>query len=263
MTTEKIKLNEYLRDILEDRRMTLNSLAQQLDVPNGTVKGWMVANRYPLVTIERMIEIGFVSEKSFDELNQKYQFTCTRPRRSAATCKSNVQLMPSVFSTIDEMCSRQITYDKFGILVRKLFSELADGDTFWLSTNDEIPFEWTFSGFQIIGDKIVSAIDRGAKLVYIITDSSEHRARFAEFIQNIANASSNTKNQSRVCLKQVTRDDAAPLGSKVAMFLNSRSSIFTTMVNTRASGDMWVNYLPSQKFRDHVSGSISRAKQIS
>ncbi len=256
------RLSEHIKQVLAERNMSYSELAHQLQVPSGSIKGWVSDDCYPGELIQKMVNQGFLPNIPLAELELRYQFRLPRPR-----CTSPRFEAPDVQGIIfraDEQAVRPVDDVAFENMVRTLFFELKKDDVFWLITNNEIPIEWNLVGWQGVGDELCASLTKGAKLFYLSPDTTgHHRKLFEGFTERIvARGFDSELVRQQVYLGQIGLDYTPPISSKVAIFREADLRRVTTMVNTRVPGEKWISYHPSSEFTNHMLGAAFKAANM-
>jgi|GEM_PF-5624054 len=256
------RLSDYIKEMLAERRLTYTELANQLQVPGGSIKGWINDNSYPSELIQSMVKRGFLPNLPITELEHRYDFRTTRPR--CMTQRFEAPNIQGVILRAEEQGVSPVDDDLFAGMVRTLFFELRENDTFWLITNNEIPIEWSLVGWQAVADELCASIKKGANLFYLSPDTTgHHKELFNGFISRIiARGFDAELVRRKVLLGQIGLDHTPSIASKVAIFREAEQRRVTTLVNTRVPGERWINYRPSVEFANHMLGVAFKAANI-
>lgn len=256
------KLSELIKQSLEDRHLSQQQLADQLQVPGGSIKGWLSQNRFPGGVLQQMINRGVLPNLPISELELRYDFQVTRP------CDRNPRFeatdVHGIILRAEDQAVKPADEETFGKMVRTLFYELKQNDICWLMTNTEVPIEWNLAGWQSVGDELCVSLKKGAKLFYLSPDvSGLHKELFRGFADRIVARGFDAELVRRqVHLKQIGLDQAPPIGSKVAIFREAALRRVTTLVNTRVPGERWINYRPSAEFANQMLGTAFKAANL-
>lgn len=171
---------------------------------------------------------------------------------------------PSIADIAEQHVSlRTLNETSFDSMVSTLFTHLSNGDICWLITNNEIPTEWTHSGWHQVGDELCESIRRGSKLFYLVPESAQQFENlFAEFLERIRNKGIEPERvQQSVFLKRIGCDQAPPPDSKVAVFAENKNRTLTAVVNTRTDNG-WLIYRPAESYRKLMVGIALKASDL-
>lgn len=170
----KLKLNDLLRKVFEQKGLTLNSAAMHMGVAAGSLKGWVNYNKYPADVLEKIVELGWVAS---DQLKAA-TYELAQPRRKPAlidkvAVEKNTtlkQMFNQIESFGDRMAAQQ---DEFEAIVGNLFSSLSKNDEFVFVTLNEIPIEWQLDGWGKAKAGIKNAIEKKARIIYAVPRNDE------------------------------------------------------------------------------------------